>query len=333
MNKNYTRHLLSLLTRLKAYDGVPLHDVSRELKMSTSSLMKEIELLSGVRWQDHDVNEQVDISVEEGLLCVFDLNSLGRPLRFTAEERFALIHGAQRLGAQGLLGVAPKLMQAVDKLKALSDDYHDHPLETAVVVPLAQEDLETGLATMHQAMQGEELVRFWYFSVASDEHSQRRVFPLRLFQKGRSWYLSGFDIDKQGWRVFKMSRVDHAERLLDYAGGKALPTPKQIEEYKRSMDDTRAWTSDLEAVGKRSRVLLWGEAGRRAKEEAWPDLRALETEEQAEHEADFEWTPELLSVKGVARVLLPVLEEARVLEPPELIGALRDNLEDVLNSL
>jgi predicted DNA-binding transcriptional regulator YafY len=333
VKEDRTRHLLSLLARLKPLDGQTLTQVCKTLDTRPAELLSDIALLSGVRWKEKEEHETIDVWIEGDRICVFDGNTLGRPLRFTAAERFALMHGAQRLAAQGVLGVVPKMHQALEKLEELSDNSFDHPLEQAVVVPPALADLELRLACMHQAVKQKTLLRFWYFSVASDEHSQRRAYPARLFQKGHAWYLSAFDIDKQGWRVFKVDRADHVELVSNYNGTKPPPSTAQVQDYIASRSDERAWETGLNPITKRAMVYLWGEVGRRAAESKWPDLRRLDAQEQAELEADWEWTPELLSLDGVARVLLKRLEEVRVVGPTELVDALREKMQRTLDKL
>lgn len=49
-------------------------------------------------------------------------------------------------------------------------------------------------------------IEFEYYS-SSKENSRRKVFPLKLIFKSKSWYLQGFCIDKQDYRTFRLSRM------------------------------------------------------------------------------------------------------------------------------
>jgi len=49
-------------------------------------------------------------------------------------------------------------------------------------------------------------IEFEYFS-SHKENSHRKVFPLKLVFKSKSWYLQSFCIDKQDYRTFKLNRM------------------------------------------------------------------------------------------------------------------------------
>lgn len=59
---------------------------------------------------------------------------------------------------------------------------------------------------LKQAIIGRTAVRFDYVSTYG-ENSIRKVFPLKLVFKSKSWYLQGFCTDKRDYRTFKLNRM------------------------------------------------------------------------------------------------------------------------------
>ncbi len=51
-------------------------------------------------------------------------------------------------------------------------------------------------------------ITFSYFSVAG-EKSDRRVEPVKLLFKDKSWYLQGYCLQRMGYRTFKITRMSH----------------------------------------------------------------------------------------------------------------------------
>jgi predicted DNA-binding transcriptional regulator YafY len=330
MAKDKMRHLLGLLSRLKPMDGQELGIVCKSLAMTKGELLEEIALLTDVGWDEIRPGDAVDVWVEEGRLHVFDGGLLGRPLRLSAAERFALKLGSERLAAQGLMKVIPELESALSKLETLSDASLDHPFQQAVAVRPARESLEQQLALLHQGIHGRQELEFWYFSVSSDCQSQRRVLPFSLFQKSHSWYLDAYDVDKKGWRVFAVDRVENLEVLKGSNSKEPLLTHEEEERHHQSEEAKRAWKDVREDSYERGDILLFGEAGRRAEEAAWPDLKRRVNEEVGSNRSEWEWSPEMLSLPSMVHVLCPILEEAKVLGPPSLRDALKEQLELVL---
>lgn len=46
--------------------------------------------------------------------------------------------------------------------------------------------------------------------------SIRKINPLKLLYKDKAWYLFGFCIEKQGFRLFKIARIANAEPMADH---------------------------------------------------------------------------------------------------------------------
>lgn len=58
------------------------------------------------------------------------------------------------------------------------------------------------------AILGQKIIIFDYYG-SNSAKSTRQVQPLQLWLKHKSWYLKGFCIEKQDYRLFKLSRIKH----------------------------------------------------------------------------------------------------------------------------
>lgn len=57
------------------------------------------------------------------------------------------------------------------------------------------------------AIQARREVHFTYRAASSGEETQRRVQPWRITGRRGAWYLSGFDLDRDAARVFRLDRI------------------------------------------------------------------------------------------------------------------------------
>ena len=103
------------------------------------------------------------------------------------------------------------------------------------------------LAAIASACRDSERIGFGYRS-ARDESTRRAVEPLGLVHTGRRWYLVAWDIDRAGWRTF---RVDRVQPGLDVGGRFVARTPPA--------DDLVAYVSQAVSAARdryQARVLL-----------------------------------------------------------------------------
>jgi predicted DNA-binding transcriptional regulator YafY len=67
------------------------------------------------------------------------------------------------------------------------------------------------LASLANACHATERVRFDY-QAADDTLSSRRAEPYRLVATDRRWYLVAYDLERTGWRTFRVDRITHLQR-------------------------------------------------------------------------------------------------------------------------
>lgn len=91
------------------------------------------------------------------------------------------------------------------------------------------------LADLAEAIKAGEVVAFDY----ADRHgtaSRRRVEPHRQIHLRLRWYLLGWDLDRDDWRVFRLDRVTGLVRTGIRHPGRALPADTALAYLRRGMD-------------------------------------------------------------------------------------------------
>ena len=66
---------------------------------------------------------------------------------------------------------------------------------------------------LHRAITESRLLEFQYRN-QKGEFSERRVEPMTLLLKGQTWYLFGYCLKREAYRIFRLSRIRNPELLL-----------------------------------------------------------------------------------------------------------------------
>lgn len=88
-------------------------------------------------------------------------------------------------------------------------------------------------------------VRFDYYG-RSNEHTRRHVLPLQLWFKHKSWYLKGFCLEKQAYRLFKLSRLKQLQVQNPLRDDFVLP-PAPTWQVGGNMDQQLTFTLKIDA--------------------------------------------------------------------------------------
>ncbi len=99
-----------------------------------------------------------------------------------------------------------------------------HPSSAPVALDLEGADLVADLA---EAISARRLVAFTYAALA--DTAERAVEPWRLVLRGRGLYLWGRDLDREGERLYRLSRIRSAVEFLGEPGD-AGPVPDRLHD-------------------------------------------------------------------------------------------------------
>lgn len=166
------------------------------------------------------------------------------------------------------------------------------------------------LTTIALACRDNERVRFDY-TAADGTRTGRHVEPLRLVALSGRWYLVGYDLDRQGWRNFRVDRLDGPPR-----GTGARFRPRELPAsdaaaYVRASIGSVPRRYEVEVVIDAPAADVRSRIGRWASVEPVPDGRC-----RARMTADvLEWPAMALGMVGAG---------FQVVSPPEMRDLLAD---------
>ncbi|MFV1988833.1 MAG: helix-turn-helix transcriptional regulator [Gemmatimonadota bacterium] len=131
-------------------------------------------------------------------------------LRVEADELGTALSALRRVS---VLPSFPFVSEARSAFRKLSGDLDPDALEGRVLY-VDGPDAEEGRARLQdlaRALQKRKTVRFSYHGMYRGETTEREVHPFGLFFQGGSWYLVGYDLGREGNRVFRVSRMEGQE--------------------------------------------------------------------------------------------------------------------------
>ncbi|MBD2870351.1 helix-turn-helix transcriptional regulator [Paenibacillus arenilitoris] len=84
---------------------------------------------------------------------------------------------------------------------------------------------------LHSAVQDKKLIRFAYTD-GNGEETERRVEPQMLVLKGYTWYLHGYCLKRDDYRLFRFSRIRDLAILPDTFRRRSLPLAEVNERWE-----------------------------------------------------------------------------------------------------
>lgn len=294
--------LLALVPWLVAHDGVTVEAAAEHFEVTPEDLTADLWLLVCSGLPGYGPGDLVDIQFwdEGGRIHVIDPQTLRRPLRLSPDEAMSLLV-ALRLLAQvpgdhdraALDSATAKLEQAAGTAAADADRVRVDVEVPPDLVPVLDGALRDGRA-----------LRLTYAGAARDEATERVVDPMRMLVVEGRTYLEGWCRRAEAVRTFRLDRVltatvldeparppvDAAPTDLDAAGLRPAGSTVTVD-----LAPAAAWVADAHPV---ETVTPTPDGG----------LRVV----LAVGEPDW-----------VVRLMLRLGGAARVVEPPEIVEAVR----------
>lgn len=94
------------------------------------------------------------------------------------------------------------------------------------------------LAIVAEAIAHQETMTFTYTN-ARGERTDRRVEPYRQVHHLLRWYLLGWDVEREDWRVFRLDRLTAPLRTGDRYAARPLPAESASEYLRQGLDKSR----------------------------------------------------------------------------------------------
>jgi predicted DNA-binding transcriptional regulator YafY len=235
------------------------------------------------------------------------------PLVLTDEEAVVLAVGLRLAAVSGLSGTSGTVVSALAKLEELL------PARLrARVAALGEDVLSLGgpvaggadptiLAALALACRRGERVGLAYTD-ARGTATRRDVDPSRLVHAGRRWYLVAHDLRRDAWRTFRVDRVTEAELLGGRVAFRDAPDASGLVAEAITTSVYRwAATVRLRIPIVEARGLVPPTVGQLADDGAGATLLRIGAD-------DLDW---------LARYLVGLTCRLEVIDPPELVAALR----------
>ena len=127
------------------------------------------------------------------------------------DEELAALQTALYL-LEGQFAYAEPLRLALQNLALGRPGFAEAPTETALRVEVLDPDYSVEmpgrLAKLEGAISKQRTVKFDYWSISRDEHSERTLNPYALYNDRGKWYVVGRDLDRDALRTFRVSRIE-----------------------------------------------------------------------------------------------------------------------------
>ena len=305
-----TLRLLSLLQTRRYWPG---EELARQLQVSPRTLRRDVDRLRELGYP---------IQARRGVAGGYQLaaGTALPPLVVDDEEAVALALGLQAAAQGAVEGIAESSVRALAKVVQVMPARLRRRVQAlgAMTVPASWEavggaasqtvDPEV-LTTLALACRDAERVRFSY-TAADGQQTGRHVEPHRLVQLGRRWYLAGYDLDRNGWRSYRLDRLAGPRGTGARFRPRELPAADAAAFVRAGIQSTRAGY-DIEVIVEAPAEMVRERIGR------WASVSEISaTRCRVRMTADaLEWPILGLGMVGA---------DFQVVAPPELIDWVRD---------
>jgi predicted DNA-binding transcriptional regulator YafY len=212
--------LLKLLSLLQTRRDWPGGELAQRLGVSGRTIRRDVERL-------RDLGYPVDAVTGPAGGYRLHAGTAMPPLLLDDDEAVAIAVGLRTAAGASVTGIEETSIRALVKLEqvlpshlrrrvnALGSVLATLPASGPMVDPQA-------LTTIASACRDRERLRFAYRSREAEE-SRRHVEPHGLVNLGRRWYLVAWDCDREGWRTFRVDRLERAASAGGRFEARTLP--------------------------------------------------------------------------------------------------------------
>lgn len=197
--------LLSLLSLLQTPREWPGSELAERLGVSPRTIRRDIDRLRELGYP-----VRASMGPDGGYRLV--AGTAMPPLLLDDEEAVAIAVGLRAAAGHAVVGIEEASVRALGKLLQVLPGRLRQRVGTlnSATVPLLTGDGPTvdpeDLTVLARAVTARERLRFGYRAYDGAE-TRRQVEPERLVSVGRRWYLVGYDLDREDWRLFRVDRL------------------------------------------------------------------------------------------------------------------------------
>ena len=243
--------LLSMLSSRASWSGVEL---AERLQVTDRTVRRDVDRLRSL---DYPVDSTSGTSGGYRLRA----GSAVPPLFFDDDEAVAIVAALLVAIGNQSTGMVDGSTRALGKLHHLLPSRLLHTVaaiqESAAAVPFhpAPQIDPRRIALLAESCRNGIQVRFGYRTRA-DAASERRVEPHRILTARSVWYLIGFDLDRDDWRLFRIDRMHQPVATGHGIASREIPGGDPMTFLGRSLAATPyPHTADVEVAGTAERLL------------------------------------------------------------------------------
>ena len=194
-----------MLPWLMERESTPVAEVAARFQLTARDVVADLERVAMCGLPPYGPGDLIDLYIEDGVIHIGQRQFLTRPLRLSAPEGFALLVAGR--AALQLPGgeLAESLRSALDKLAAALGD---GSIEVDIVAPPLTERITA-------AAEAGTALSLTYWSVSTEQRTERVVHPHHVFADRGHWYVLAFDVTRDDDRTFRIDRIERAEATGD----------------------------------------------------------------------------------------------------------------------
>lgn len=224
------RRLLAVLTWLARVGRASASELSERFGIEAHELVADLELAACCGLPPYTPDQLMEIVVDDEEVVANLGPELARPRRLTAEEGFALAAAARAILATPGSDEDGALAHALAKLESALGARPDG--ESGLKVELGD---APHLNEVRHAVEAGRQLSVRYYSLSSDEDSERVIDPFELVSADGHWYLDAYCHRAEGERRFRLDRlvevaetgapIDHRPPASAATSPSTAPTP------------------------------------------------------------------------------------------------------------
>jgi proteasome accessory factor C len=301
--------LLNLVPYLLARPGIAIAHAAAELDITERQLREDLELLWVCGLPGYGPGDLIDMAFDGDNVTITYDAGIDRPLRLTPDEALALVVALRMLAEMPGIDGRDAIERALAKIEAAAGDVAEAPV--AVRMPGDADRL----ATIRGVVDRQRALRITYYTATRDETSDRVIDPMRvLLLEGRA-YVEAWCRQAEAVRLFRVDRID---------GFTELDEPAHPPREARSNDfrDGVFRSSPEQPV-----VTLRVSRSARWITEYYPCESVTDTDGEL-----WRVTLRVSDLAWARRLVLGLGSTVVVLDPPELVDAVRDETNRALDA-
>nr|WP_106779209.1 YafY family protein [Lysinibacillus timonensis] len=222
--------LISIVMILLQKEVVSASEFSRLFKVSRRTIQRDMEALSYA-----NIPIYAEYGAEGGYALMEEYKFDKRLLNHNDIENILIALG----GFEGLT-TYQEIQTTIQKIKGMTSANISPKLDVSFYEWLGRSQMNDDILLMKQAIEKNWLLKFEYVDQAGNI-TYRIVEPYKLHLKEMHWYLSGYSLEREDYRTFKLSRITNIQKE-----GSFVPRPEKVfEDKKQPMNPLRVVSVQL----------------------------------------------------------------------------------------